>query len=534
VNAPILGTSTQRDSIDSQYYPGTQASGRIDSQYYSKRTFDASEMREFNNWLKSLLINKYFKKSKSILDIACGRGGDIIKFIHAGIDNYVGIDIDDASLRIIDDSALKRYKQYSRTIRNVPPMYFINADARLPLTVEAQSKAIPRMRDVNKELLAQHLENKKFTGINCQFALHYFLSDQSTWDQFCANLKTHTADSGIFIATCFDGKKLYDKLKGQKSYAIEYQNKNGQIVKFFDIVKLYRDLEKGLEKGESSKKSKLSLGIDVYNSLISLQGHYRREYLVFDDFLINELLEKCSLELVETDSFENIFKLYRDYFIRDFKEEGIANADNPRRHQKIQDFYRILEGKTEQGLNAYDPELVALTKASYEMDILNRYYVFRKKGNKSAQSRIINREVKPIVTANLNIDLDKVLVPYFSSPNLRIDPGIMHSSANDVYREVKYLYDRKHKPYVFLIKHHIIEEGLPNRKPILSRDRFSLVKIREGNPEKFMLIYKTPDKSFYPIYLDLDNEKRYYLNNNDNDVLDDLQKLAALSLSDEE
>lgn len=54
-------------------------------------------IRNMNNFIKSMLINMYAKKD--VLDIGCGKGGDLKKYLQVDIDYYCGIDIADQSIR---------------------------------------------------------------------------------------------------------------------------------------------------------------------------------------------------------------------------------------------------------------------------------------------------------------------------------------------------------------------------------------------------------------------------------------------------
>jgi mRNA (guanine-N7-)-methyltransferase len=85
-----------------------------------------NEHRTFSNWIKSILIQKYSNLVKeyyhseremmgedemddelpadqnfpmSVLEMACGKGGDLRKWQEAKIQNYVGIDISNVSLQ---------------------------------------------------------------------------------------------------------------------------------------------------------------------------------------------------------------------------------------------------------------------------------------------------------------------------------------------------------------------------------------------------------------------------------------------------
>lgn len=47
------------------------------------------DLRSFNNWTKSVLINKYTRSSDRVLDICGGKGGDLQKWVKAGVEEWV-------------------------------------------------------------------------------------------------------------------------------------------------------------------------------------------------------------------------------------------------------------------------------------------------------------------------------------------------------------------------------------------------------------------------------------------------------------
>ena len=83
-------------------------------QFYNKRDKTKEErlmssvlhLRNLNNWIKLLLINTYCKEKSRVLDLACGKGGDLKKWKERSILHYVGVDIADGSIA----DAVRRYK----------------------------------------------------------------------------------------------------------------------------------------------------------------------------------------------------------------------------------------------------------------------------------------------------------------------------------------------------------------------------------------------------------------------------------------
>lgn len=450
------------------------------------KTNKATGMRSFNNWIKSNMILTYCKNKNSVLDIGCGRGGDLIKFVNSRIKEYVGVDIDYNGLYTINDSAFNRYKKLKRTTKNMPNMHFINANACGLFNSKSQETLLPQMQPNNKRMIDEFLNGKKkYDVINCQFTLHYYLSDKVAWSNFCTNLNDHMSDDGYLLITCFDGKLIYDKLVGKQKLNVSYTDNNGNKNTFFEINKIYTDLpatDDSTAAGASTSganESMIGMGIDVHNSIISRPGKYIREYLVFPEFLKQSLMEKVGLELVESESFFNIFNLYTDYFTLD---NNIAKTEmSNKKYDEIKAFYEILHSTdTSHEKDAVD--------ASFKFTMLNKFYVFKKaKKDIMVPARIVG--------VNHKINLGKYISPHLSNNSMIIDPSKKTKDINKIYRGIVNKY--KVKPSIYLVRHKIINNDLIGQQ--YSNNKFEFLKIKGGNSDS-LLIYKSPEKIFYPIY----------------------------------
>ena len=123
--------------------------------------------------------------------------------------------------------------------------------------------------------------------------MHYYLSDEISWKNFCKNINDHTTDNAYLLITTFDGKIVRDKLQKKSKLTISYTNNVGNKMVFAEINKLYTDTD----------TNETGLAIDIYNSTISKPGTYITEYIVDPDFLIKSLKKNCGMELIESDSF---------------------------------------------------------------------------------------------------------------------------------------------------------------------------------------------------------------------------------------
>jgi hypothetical protein len=75
-----------------------------------RQTSNVIFLRKYNNWVKSILINKIcYEKGRflSVLDICCGKGGDLQKWFRNKINHYVAVDLSENSVK----NAAERFKK---------------------------------------------------------------------------------------------------------------------------------------------------------------------------------------------------------------------------------------------------------------------------------------------------------------------------------------------------------------------------------------------------------------------------------------
>ncbi|AYV78765.1 MAG: mRNA capping enzyme [Edafosvirus sp.] len=348
--------------------------------YFQIRTNLAKPMRNFHNWLKSIIIYTHChpmyqnNKQLSVLDIGVGRGADIMKFYYSKADFFVGIDIDKEGLVSAVDGALSRYNQLRKTHPNFPKMYFIQADAGALLNYEDQVRALGSMTKDNQLLIEKYFpvdKNKKvmFDRINCEFAIHYFLANQTVWDNFCENISNHLKPGGYIMITVFDAQRITDALKDKGKFTSYYNNTKGEKKTFFEIIKKYEDVKPNEVIG-------LGQAIDLHNSLISREDVYITEYLVDKRFLEAEFDKKCDMELIDTDLFENQFEIHRNYF------------------EKVVQFESVDETRQFlQTVGTYYNQKDEINNASFKITRLYRYLVFRKRDATKNNKIIVKKEI---------------------------------------------------------------------------------------------------------------------------------------------
>jgi mRNA (guanine-N7-)-methyltransferase len=152
---------------------------------------DILHLRNLNNWVKSVLLAKYIGTGYHVLDLACGKGGDMLKFKAGGCGHYVGIDIALESVR----DAVRRYNGASGRQSMPFAADFCAGDFCDP-SLEA---ALPRG-------LLFHL-------VSCQFACHYAFASEERAEALLRNVSSRLLPGGVFAGTTADACVLVRRLR---------------------------------------------------------------------------------------------------------------------------------------------------------------------------------------------------------------------------------------------------------------------------------------------------------------------------------
>ncbi|KAG5264847.1 hypothetical protein AALO_G00258690 [Alosa alosa] len=177
-------------------------------------------MRNFNNWLKSVLIGEILDKVRqrqrevSVLDLGCGKGGDLLKWRKGHINRLVCADIAAVSV----EQCQQRYNDMRRKCHPNERIFsaeFITADC-------------------TKELLSEKLsdESLQFDVCSCQFVYHYSFETQEQANTMMRNACERLRPGGFFIGTTPDAYELVKRLEtsdtnsfGNEVYRVTFQKK---------------------------------------------------------------------------------------------------------------------------------------------------------------------------------------------------------------------------------------------------------------------------------------------------------------------
>ena len=285
----------------------------VEESYYNteqQRSSKATKlMADFHSYVKNKIIVDAAKGKSVLLDVSCGKAGDLHHWLNTKLDRIIGIDVNRDNLDSPRNGACNRIllnKTKKELNRNI---LLIWADSsRLYETGDAANDDLNKyyldvlFANVDKTIV-KNSKLRRFYGImkkgvdcvSCQFSFHYFFENQSLLDIFLRNVSDNLKEGGKFVGTCFDGKKIFNDLRESSDLS------------YFDpkTKKLVWKIEKKYEEPIFTDDSR-SCGypIDVYVDSI---GKTTTEWLVNWDFVIKKVAD-YGLKVNKVESFEDHYK----------------------------------------------------------------------------------------------------------------------------------------------------------------------------------------------------------------------------------
>lgn len=190
---------TTKDGVDFERDVAKDEAANAVARHYSSRSNQSHgerrksviyRLRCLNNWIKSTQLSSRVRENDRVMDLACGKGGDLKKYARAKVGFYVGVDI---ALESVRRDAVKRYNGEHA---NEFPAVFIAGDA---FVVDLA------------EVLPEH--QRTLDVISCQFAIHYSLSTEQRARRALRNVCKMLRPGGYFIGTTVDSNVLVRKLR---------------------------------------------------------------------------------------------------------------------------------------------------------------------------------------------------------------------------------------------------------------------------------------------------------------------------------
>ena len=318
-----------------------------------------------------------------LLDLSVGKGGDLNKFIAAGVSFVYGVDISEDNIRNPLDGVCARYLDAHRQSGSLFRGIFQVADSSRNLRKgEAfkteKDKAIVRAifgeGNKNADLLGKAALAKRVFGwgengfevLSCQFSLHFMCENAMKFHGFMRNLAECTKVGGVFICTTFDGLELFKKLRGKMegdTWTIFGEGVGGAAgERMFQLTKRYS------ESDFPEDEMGLGYGVDVFQESINKTF---REYLVHPEFLRKVMFDYgfslLRREEAQSIGFSSGSGLFSDLFGRLKEETGAVGGR----------FGGGVAG-VRNGGDGYG-NAVHMSVEEKAISFLNRYYIFRKR-----------------------------------------------------------------------------------------------------------------------------------------------------------
>jgi len=359
-----------------------------DGVYYNRMngTKTTGALCNFHNlYVKKMLITKTSRPGDTLIDLACGKGGDFSKWIQARLSFVFGVDLSKDNIENNVNGACARYLNLMKTTKTMPSALFVIGNSGVNIrTGESMTEkakqitesvfgSIPKNPSLGKGVNKHYgIGEEGFNVTSCQFALHYFFKDKDVLHQFIRNIVECTKVGGYFIGTCYDGKRIFNMLKGKnKMQEVElYHNKS----KLWGVTKLYS------KDTFDDDQSSLGYEIKVFQETINQKII---EYLVNFDYLIR-IMENYGFQVLSDTDAQNIGLPSGCGLFEDLFKQMTQSSERGRRQS------------SEYG-SAHE-----MSDQEKEISFKNRYFVFKK---------IIHVDITKVVPEEINHQDAEIIEP---------------------------------------------------------------------------------------------------------------------------
>jgi hypothetical protein len=366
---------TANNNWHSIHYPVTEemiATGRnipsefvSDDVYYNRVTSDnlTSGLRDFHNlFVKKMLIQSVSKKGNTLIDYACGKGGDFPKWISSNLSFVFGIDISKDNIENRINGACARFLNYRKEYSQMPYALFVNGNSSQNIR-SGQALLSDKSIAITKSVFGSIASDPKlgpavtrqhgkaadgFNVSSCQFAIHYMFENSTTFYNFLRNVAECTKLNGYFIGTSYDGKTIYNALK--------HKEQGEQIEIYVDDKKIW-SITKDYERVSfPDDDSSLGYKISVYQESINQSFS---EYLVNYKFFI-DAMEKYGFIIVPRNEAKTL---------------GLPEGSG----MFIELYHMMMDEINSNPKKAVDyKDAPSMRKYEKDISFLNRYFVFKK------------------------------------------------------------------------------------------------------------------------------------------------------------
>ena len=349
--------------------------------YYNSQNVanNTSGLRDFHNlYVKKTLISSVARfPDSTLIDYACGKGGDLPKWIYAKLSFVLGIDISKDNLENRKNGACTRYLNEKRLHRRIPDCIFVNGNSGLGI------RSGEAFTDTKTKLIIQSLFGKKtkpvselgklvtrldgiahdgFDISSCQFAVHYLFKNAPILHTFLRNVSECTRQGGYFIGTCYDGATLFNDMKDlvpDESLNIYSNGKSHKDTELDTVV--WRVVKNYAQEEFNDDETCLGYEIPVFQESINKLAV---EYLVNFNYLVYLMsfygFTLISKQQAKSFGLPNGSGLFNELYVSMMNEISNRNNTEFRDAPKMKEYEK-------------------------KISFLNRYFVFQKTDNVDAK-----------------------------------------------------------------------------------------------------------------------------------------------------
>jgi mRNA (guanine-N7-)-methyltransferase len=149
------------------------------------------ELKKFHNQVKRTLLKEYASHAERLLDLACGRGGDLQKWHDCSVEFVKGVDVSPKEI----EEARSRY-------------------AHLKTGMMCSFEVV--------DLLANTFRQAPcYDVVTAMFCIHYFCESRGTLETFLNLVANSLKPGGYFLGCCLDGS-LVKTFPGSEYVDIEF------------------------------------------------------------------------------------------------------------------------------------------------------------------------------------------------------------------------------------------------------------------------------------------------------------------------
>jgi hypothetical protein len=333
--------------------------------------FKTEKMKQFHNlYVKKHLIVGVGKQGDTLIDFACGKAGDLSKWIASKLSFVFGVDISKDNLENRLDGACARFLKARKINKHIPYALFVNGNSAYNIK-DGSAMLNEKAKQITEAVFGKGNKDPKkigpgvarqygkgsdgFSISSCQFAIHYFFENPDTLRGFMKNIAECTKHNGYFIGTAYDGKLVFNELR---------KTKLGESIQIVEDGRKIWEVTKGYSSDTfDDDSSSIGYRIDVFQESIN---QTISEYLINFDYF-NRVMTAYGFEIIS-------------------REEAIEMGLPEGSGLFSELFLNMLDEITRNKFKAKDygesPMMSAIEK---KISFLNRYFVYKK-------IRVVNTE----------------------------------------------------------------------------------------------------------------------------------------------